>query len=148
MYFIIFSFPMFSEEISSKEEKEMKAEGSFEIKLEPANDKVAPAGRMIINKSYTGNMVGTGTGQMLSKRAESGVAVYSAIEEFVGSIGDKSGSFTLSHYGLMSKESQELTIKIIPGSGSGDLASITGSLQINQNLGKHSYILTYKLESE
>lgn len=123
----------------------MKAEGTFEIKLEPAKDDVAPAGRMIINKTYSGGIVGTAMGQMLSKRTEGGAAVYSAIEEFVGSVEGKTGSFTLSHYGFMSKESQKLKIEIVPGSGSGDLDSITGSLDIIQNDGKHSYILTYSL---
>ena len=123
----------------------MKAEGAFEIKLEPATDDTAPAGRMIINKEYAGNIVGSGVGQMLSKRTENGAAVYSAIEEFVGTVDGKPGTFTLSHYGFMSEESQELKIEIVPGSGSGELASISGSLQIVQNEGKHSYVLTYSL---
>lgn len=142
---VIFSFPAIADDKPLKKGKAMKAEGAFEVKLESAKGDVAPAGRMIINKSYAGGMIGSGIGQMLSKRTESGVAVYSAIEEFVGSIEGRSGSFTLSHYGFMSTETQELKIEIIPGSGSGDLVSITGSLQIVQSEGKHSYILTYSL---
>ncbi len=123
----------------------MKAEGSFEVKLDPVSDEIAPAGRMIINKTYTGDLIGSGIGQMLSKTTESGVAVYSAIEEFVGSVEGKLGSFTLGHYGFMSKESHDLKIEIVPGSGTGELSSITGSLQIDQSEGKHFYILTYSL---
>ncbi|MCG7537555.1 DUF3224 domain-containing protein [Pseudoalteromonas sp. OOF1S-7] len=142
---LVFSLPAKAEDKQFIKGNSMKAEGSFEVKLDPAKDEVAPAGRMLINKTYDGDVIGTGVGQMLSKRTESGVAVYSAIEEFVGSIEGKSGSFTLSHYGFMSKETQELKIEIVPGSGAGELASISGSLQIIQSEGKHSYILTYSL---
>ncbi|HEY7772803.1 MAG TPA: DUF3224 domain-containing protein, partial [Marinagarivorans sp.] len=137
-FLVVFSSSAIADDNPLKKGKSMKAEGAFEVKLEPAKDDAAPAGRMIINKTYTGSLVGAGTGQMLSKRTESGVAVYSAIEEFVGSVEGKSGGFTLSHYGFMSKETQELKIEIVPGSGSGELASIAGSLQIIQNEGKHS----------
>ncbi|MFK7862978.1 MAG: DUF3224 domain-containing protein [Pseudohongiellaceae bacterium] len=123
----------------------MKTYGDFAVNFEPAADDEAPAGRMIIKKEYTGGIVGAGTGQMLSKRTENAVAVYSAIEEVIGSVDGISGGFTLSHYGFMSHEAQELKIEIIPGSGSGDLASISGTLQIDQNDGNHSYILTYAL---
>ena len=63
----------------------MRAEGSFEVKLEPAKDPVVPAERMLIKKTHSGNLVDTGIGQILSKRTESGAALCSEIEEFVGS---------------------------------------------------------------
>ena len=127
------------------EEKRMSATGSFEITMEPQVDESAPAGRMILNKEYSGGLVGTGVGQMISKRTESGSAAYSAIEEFEGTLDGKTGSFTLIHNGFMSKETQSLEIGILIGSGGGELENISGSLEIIQEDGEHRYILHYEL---
>lgn len=123
----------------------MTASGIFEVKLEPQKDENAPAGRMIINKKYSGDVEGTGIGQMISKRTDSGVAIYSAIEEFEGSVDGKPGSFTLIHNGYMSSETQSLEIKILHGSGSGELANISGSMDIIQKDGEHKFVLNYEL---
>ena len=123
----------------------MSATGKFEISLEPQNDENAPAGRMIIDKKYSGGLVGSGLGQMISKRTEAGSAVYSAIEEFEGSLNGKKGAFTLVHYGEMSAEGQKLNVNIVAGSGLGELENISGSLEIIQENNTHKYVLNYKL---
>jgi len=121
------------------------AEGTFEVKLEPQNDEAAPAGRMLINKTYSGEMVGTGIGQMISKRIENGAAAYYAVEEFSGTLASKTGSFTLLHEGFMDSASQSLKITIMSGSGTDEFATISGSMEIIQEDGTHSYILNYSL---
>ena len=123
----------------------MPAKGQFEVKLEPQKDEDSPAGRMIINKMYNGDLIGSGVGQMISKRTAAGSAVYYAIEEFTGSVNGKSGTFTLVHKGSMSKESQLLNVVILDGSGDGELKNITGSMKIIQDGGNHSYELNYEL---
>ncbi len=100
---------------------------------------------MIIDKSYRGDMSGSGKGQMISKRTESGTAIYYAIEERSGSVQGKSGAFTLIHKGHMSAESQSLDIKILEGSGSGEFENISGSMLITQDSDGHSYELVYEL---
>lgn len=123
----------------------MSASGTFEVHLEPQKDDHAPAGRMVISKTYTGSLEGTGKGQMISKRTSSGVAVYSAIEEFDGKLDGKKGGFTLIHNGYMSSEGQSLEVKILEGSGSGQLENISGELEITQKDGAHEYELRYEL---
>jgi len=123
----------------------MSATGKFEISLEPQNDENAPAGRMIIDKKYSGGLVGSGLGQMISKRTEAGSAVYSAIEEFEGSLNGKKGAFTLVHYCEMSAEGQKLNVNIVAGSGLGELENISGSLEIIQEDNTHKYVLNYIL---
>ena len=86
----------------------MSANGTFDIDLTPQQDDGYPAGRMLIKKTYQGDMSGSGIGQMISKRTENGAAVYYAVEEFSGSVKDKNGGFTLVHKGHMGKESQSL----------------------------------------
>ena len=123
----------------------MKATGSFDITLEPQAGESYPVGRMQIDKTYTGDLVGTGTGQMISKRTEAGDAVYSAIEEFEGSIQGKSGGCTFFHIGRMSTAEQTLDITIVSGSGTGELVGIEGLLSISQEQGSHHYELEYTL---
>jgi hypothetical protein len=132
---------------SENDEKDetLSASGIFEVQLEPQKDQNAPAGRMLINKNYTGDLVGTGIGQMLSKRTAGGAAVYSAIEEFEGSVEGKKGTFTLVHSGYISADGQSLEVKILEGSGDGELKNISGSLNIMQEEGKHQYELVYSL---
>ena len=123
----------------------MIAVGTFEVMLSAQNDEIAPVGRMLIDKTYTGALAGKGVGQMISKRTENGIAVYFAIEEFVGSIDDNKGSFTLLHKGEMSAAAQSLEITILTGSGSHELRDISGKMRIIQQDGKHSYELEYHL---
>ena len=123
----------------------MLASGNFNVALDPQKDEHAPVGRMCIDKDYFGEMLGKGIGQMISKRTESGTAVYSAIEEFEGTINGKSGTFTLFHLGKMSSTEQSLDILIVSGSGQKELTGIEGSLSIVQEGGTHKYTLEYTL---
>ena len=123
----------------------MLASGEFEVDLTPQDDSDCPAGRMLINKTYHGDMSGSGTGQMISKRTENGIAIYFAIEEFSGSVKGNNGSFALVHHGYMSKSSQSLEVTILEGSGSGELKDISGSMLITQDENGHSYELTFEL---
>jgi hypothetical protein len=129
----------------TQQEEIMSSKGKFEVNLEPQKDGDAPAGRMIINKKYSGDLVGTGVGQMISKRTAGGSAVYYAIEEFTGKVNGISGTFTLIHKGFMSKESQSLEVVILEGSGEGELEGINGSMAIVQDDGSHTYEFNYKL---
>ena len=124
----------------------MFASGTFEVELTPQEDLGSPAGRMVITKSYLGDMSGSGIGQMISKRTENGAAVYYAIEEFSGSLDGRSGGFTLVHEGYMSSETQSLEVTVLEGSGSGELKNISGSMLIVQDANGHRYELTFELQ--
>jgi|TARA_R110002012_G_scaffold283936_1_gene474511 hypothetical protein len=125
----------------------MTATGTFDVDLSPQEDGVTPAGRMLIDKTYQGDLAGKGLGQMISKRTDNGVAVYFAIEEFEGTLKGKSGTFTLLHNGKMSAETQSLNISVLEGSASGELIGLTGAMRIIQQDGKHSYELDFELQS-
>ncbi len=123
----------------------MHAKGTFDISLTPRKDPGYPAGRMLIEKTYRGDMTGEGTGQMISKRTENGASVYYAVEEFSGSAQGLSGGFTLVHKGYMSKDSQVLEVTILEGSGSGEFKNATGSMTIEQDGNTHRYELTFEV---
>ena len=120
------------------------ATGTFETRLDPQNDGSFPAGRMTIDKTYTGDLVGTGVGQMLSHRTKTkGSAGYVAIEIVTVTLDGRSGSFALQHAGLVNRGQSSLTVSIIPDSGTDDLADISGTLWIDSSKRPHAYTFTY-----
>lgn len=129
---------------AAEESSGQSASGTFEVNLKPKKDESASAGRMVISKQYGGDLVGSGVGQMLSKRT-GGVAFYMAIEEFTGTLKGREGGFTLVHEGNMSSSERSLDIRILGGSGTGELEGIRGELKVTQSGGTHQYELVYEL---
>jgi len=87
---------------------------------------------------------------MLTTLTEStGAMAYVAMEQVTGKLGGKSGTFYLAHKATMTKgdaASGEMSIVIVKGSGTGELAGISGQLTIIIDAsGKHSYVLEYEL---
>jgi hypothetical protein len=74
-----------------------------------------------------------------------GSAGYVAIETVTGALNGKKGSFMLQHSGTMNNGQQSLSINVIPGTGTGELTGISGSMRIIIDKGKHSYELDYSL---
>ena len=103
--------------------------------------------RNVVRKEFSGDMVGTSEAQMIAAfTGTPGSAAYVAIEHFTGSVGGKSGSFVLQHSGVMNKGDAALTVTIVPDSGTGELTGISGTLSIDNDEGRHTYALDYKLE--
>lgn len=121
----------------------MNVSGEFDVSLEPQNEQPS-MGRLVLNKVYKGGLVGIANGQMLSKRSGvAGSAAYVALEDFTGSLGDKSGGFSLYHVGMMQAGTNELSIKVVPDSGTGGFTGISGSLEIDIKDGVHYYHFEY-----
>jgi hypothetical protein len=128
------------------------ARGTFEVQITPqpvdAFTDATTLGRMTIDKQFSGDLVGTGKGQMLTGMGTvKGSAAYSAIERVTGTMAGRQGSFVLQHTGVMAKGEQSLTITIVPDSGTDGFAGISGTLAIIIDGKKHSYDLEYTLPS-
>lgn len=126
------------------------ARGAFEVKMVPLDgaDQVdgITVGRMSLDKQFTGDLEAEGKGQMLTAMTGvEGSAVYVAIERVTGTLQDRSGSFVLHHRGVMDRGAQELSIRIVPDSGAGELAGIAGEMTIAIADGRHAYDLAYTL---
>ena len=126
------------------------ATGTFEVKLEPmaADDKAdgSTLGRMSIDKHFHGDLEGTSKGEMLSAMTDvKGSAGYVAIERVTGTLKGRTGSFVLQHSATMTRGVPELSITVVPDSGSGQLVGLTGKMEIKINEGKHSYDFEYSL---
>jgi Protein of unknown function (DUF3224) len=125
-----------------------RASGTFEVKLNPQDDGPdAPIGRMTIDKQFHGDLAGTSKGQMLMSSSPSvnGSAGYVAIEKVTGTLNGRSGSFYLQHSGTMTRGAGELTVTVIPDSGTDELTGLQGKLNIIIADGKHSYEFDYDL---
>jgi hypothetical protein len=125
------------------------ATGSFDVKLTPQSDdflKGTLLGRMSIAKQFHGNLEGTSKGEMLTGGdVTKGSAGYVAIEQVTGTLDGRSGSFILQHSGTMTRGAPQLSISVVPDSGTGQLAGLAGTMTIKITDGKHFYDFAYTL---
>jgi hypothetical protein len=125
--------------------------GPFDVKLTPQDDKLDPTlGRMTIDKQFHGDLEATSKGQMLTAMSDvKGSAGYVAVERVTGTLrttnGPRKGSFALLHKGLMTRGTPELSVIVVPDSGTGELVGLTGTMNIIIAEGKHSYDFEYTL---
>jgi hypothetical protein len=129
-----------------------QASGPFDVKLTPqASD--APAegaalGRMSIDKRFHGDLDATSVGEMISAMTPvQGSASYSAIERVSGTLRGRAGTFALQHTGIMNRGVPSLTITVVPDSGTGELAGLTGTMGIQIDAGQHAYTFEYSFEA-
>jgi|SRR5436305_1656605 len=121
------------------------ASGTFEVKLTPQAEE-ASLGRLSIDKQFHGDLEATSKGQMLTAgTAVKGSAGYVAIERVSGTLQGRSGSFVLQHSGTMTRGVPQLTITVVPDSGTAQLAGLSGKMAIDIADGKHSYEFDYTL---
>jgi hypothetical protein len=126
------------------------ARGTFEVKMtpQPAQDGIGDPGigRMALDKQFHGDLEATGKGQMLAAGTDvSGSAGYVALERVSGILHGRSGTFALQHSGTMTRGTPQLSITVIPDSGTGELLGLAGTLAITITDGQHFYDFEYTL---
>jgi hypothetical protein len=130
----------------------MRATGTFDVKITPQASDLAPEGpnlgRMSLDKQFHGDLAGTAKGEMITA---AGIAVkesaaYSAVERVTGSLHGEPGSFALQHTGIMTRGTPSLTITVVPDSGTGALAGLTGKMDIIIEGKQHSYVFEYEIQ--
>lgn len=120
------------------------------VKPVPADFPNAPTlGRMIISKTLHGGIEATTTGQMLTAGSvTTGSAGYVAVEFIDGAVDGHKGTFNFIHLGIMDRGKPNLTVTVVPDSGTGDLTGLTGTLTLHITAdGKHTYDFDYTLPS-
>jgi Protein of unknown function (DUF3224) len=126
------------------------AHGTFTVDVHPLTP--APAeglGRFSINKQMQGDLEATTKGEMFSGGdPRQGVAGYVAIEIVSGTLAGKLGSFALQHFATMDASGPKMQVIIVPGSGTGELKGIGGTLTIRIENGQHFYDLDYTMPEE
>lgn len=129
------------------------AAGTFDVKIAELAQQEHPdgtsSGRFSLEKRYRGGLDATGAGEMLTAGTPvEGSAAYVAIERVDGTLDGRRGTFLLQHAGTMGHGEQQLSITVVPDSSTGELAGLTGRLEITIADGEHSYVLEYTLSTE
>lgn len=124
-----------------------RASGTFEVNLIPqAPEDGSTIGRMLIDKKFHGDLVGTSKGQMLaSMSGVEGSGGYVALEQVTGKLAGRNGTFALQHIGVMTRGIPQLSVTVVPDSGTQELVGLSGSMNIIISDGKHSYEFDYTL---
>ena len=125
------------------------ARGTFDVNTDAAPPFLDQDGiklnHNVVRKTFSGDMVGASETHMIAAFTDTpGSAGYVAIEHFTGSVDGKSGSFVMQHSGVMNKGDAQLTVIIVPDSGTGEMAGISGTMEIDVDEGRHSYVLDYE----
>jgi len=126
------------------------ARGPFEVTMnvQSSDDPggVSALARMSLDKRFHGDLEATSKGEMLSAGSSvKGSAGYVAIERVSGSLHGRTGTFVLQHSGSMNRGQPELTITVVPDSGTGELTGLAGRMSIQIVDKKHFYELEYTL---
>lgn len=126
-----------------------EAHGTFEVDLRPIGGNDGPIAVMSINKTFAGDLHGSSVGQMLAFRTPvQGSAGYVAMERVTATLAGRQGGFTLQHNGLMTRGRPQLSVVVVPDSGSEGLLGLSGTLEITISEGRHDYRLVYSLPDE
>ncbi len=129
----------------------LHATGPFEVKIDPqALDEKAGGtaiGRMLIDKQFHGDLEASSKGTMLATGtgAKGSSGGYVALEVVTGTLKGRAGSFVLQHSATMNRGVPQLSVTVVPDSGTGQLTGLAGTMNINIADGKHSYDFRYTL---
>ncbi|RKT70650.1 uncharacterized protein DUF3224 [Saccharothrix variisporea] len=105
-------------------------------------DETAPKiGRVAVDKQYSGSMEGTSTAELTTCQPAEAQAGYVATERFTGVLDGRTGSFVFQHGGVVGAAGAERFGHVVPGSGTGELAGISGAVRMAHELIELDYRL-------
>ena len=82
--------------------------------------------RAHVRRSFHGDLSGTGNLMYLMTHLDTG-ASFIGLEKVVGILGGRTGSFVLRHTGSYDGEKATSEYEVVPGSGTGELAGLSGT---------------------
>ena len=101
--------------------------------------------RVHISRTFSGDLEGESIAELLIAKAEAGGG-YVGHDRVTGSLQGKTGGFVFQHTGLMGPDGVTNTGTIVPGTGSGELAGISGEgTMLADEEGNHTLTLAYEL---
>lgn len=126
------------------------ATGTFDVKVtpQPPDDKSADPSlaRLTLDKQFHGDLEATSKGEMLAASTTvKGSAGYVAIERVTGTLRGRKGSFTLQHFGTITRGAPHMVVSVVPDSGTDELSGLAGTMTIKIEDGKHIYDFEYTL---
>jgi hypothetical protein len=96
-----------------------------------------------------GDIQGEGTVQHLVAQNAQHEVNFVALEQVIGSLGSRAGSFALQRIGTFEHGRVKETVTVLPGSGTGELLGLSGQalLEHKQHLERYPMILQYALSA-
>ncbi len=102
--------------------------------------------RMAFEKRFMGQLEATSMVVMLGvMNKDIGSGGYVALERIEGVLDGRKGSFCLQHSSLMSQGKPDQTIRVVPDSGTHELAGLSGNMVIDVVNGEHFFSFDYSL---
>jgi uncharacterized protein DUF3224 len=102
--------------------------------------------RTRVVKAFKGDIEGESTAELLMVVAGEDSAAYVGLERVSGRVNGRQGSFVYTHTASAAGGRQEASWPLVAGSGTGELAGISGQLRIdNLPEGGHELTLDYRL---
>jgi Protein of unknown function (DUF3224) len=112
---------------------------------EPYEGEGIELSRIHISRSFSGDLEGASIAELLIAKSEGGGG-YVGHDRITGTLRGRPGGFVFQHSGLMGPEGVTNTGTIVPGSGTGELAGITGEgTMLADEEGNHTLTLEYEL---
>ncbi len=100
-------------------------------------------------KRFGGDLVAESEARLLMCQADvadiAAGAGYIAREVVRGALGGREGTFVMQHWGLSASGHEQTGGQIVPGSATGDLEGLTGSVKIAVDGGSHTLTIDYDL---
>ena len=87
--------------------------------------------RATVIKTYSGDLDGEGTMEYVMTYSDEKTATYVGLERVVGRLGDREGSFVMKDVGTFKDGVAASAFEIVPGSGTGDLAGLSGNARVD-----------------
>ena len=104
--------------------------------------------RAEVTYTYTGQLEGEATMQYLMTYNEDGTGNFVGLEKVTGSVDGKSGSFVLQHVGTFDEKGVWATLTVAPGSGTDELAGLSGKAKVELVGHQESYPVTFDYDLE
>ena len=113
----------------------------------PAFDASPPVPRLahaVVRFEYDGALTATSTCQYVLRYDEGTTGTFVGLEEVAGALDGRRGTFVLRHDGTFGPDGVRTAWTVVPGTGTGDLAGLTGAGGFTAPHGSDRW--TYELE--
>lgn len=108
----------------------------------------AQLSRAAVTKTFRGDLIGTSSAQLLIALAQEGSRAYVGIERIKGRLEGLDGTFVVQHSATGRRGNEQLTVTVVPDSGTGGLTGLSGTMTIFvAEDGGHSYDFDYQVEA-
>ena len=105
--------------------------------------------RATVAKTYTGDIEAEAQVEYLMMYRSDGSASFVGLEQVVGGIGGRTGSFVLQRSGVFENGQAKESYLVIPGSATGELQGLSGAGSSSVGHGmEHPFTLSYELPND